>query len=162
MESLTSLSCVELAAAIRERRATCVAAMEATLERAHAVQPNLNCFLRIDDDSALAAAHLADKELARGYLRGPLHGVPMAHKDMYYRRGVVSTCGSRILRETPAPGTAKVLELLDAAGAIQFGVLNMAEFAMGPTGTTGTTAIAATPGTASVSPAARRPGRARR
>jgi aspartyl-tRNA(Asn)/glutamyl-tRNA(Gln) amidotransferase subunit A len=134
MESLTSLSCVELAAAIRERRATCVAAMEATLERAHAVQPNLNCFLRIDDDSALAAAHLADKELARGYLRGPLHGVPMAHKDMYYRRGVVSTCGSRILRETPAPGTAKVLELLDAAGAIQFGVLNMAEFAMGPTG----------------------------
>jgi aspartyl-tRNA(Asn)/glutamyl-tRNA(Gln) amidotransferase subunit A len=58
----------------------------------------------------------------------------MAHKDMYYRRGVVSTCGSKILRDTPAPGTAKVLEYLDAAGAIQFGVLNMAEFAMGPTG----------------------------
>jgi aspartyl-tRNA(Asn)/glutamyl-tRNA(Gln) amidotransferase subunit A len=67
-------------------------------------------------------------------VRGPLHGVPMAHKDMYYRRGVVSTCGSTILRDTPAPGTARVLELLDAAGAIQFGVLNMAEFAMGPTG----------------------------
>ena len=72
--------------------------------------------------------------VARGYLRGPLHGVPMAHKDMYYRRGVVSSCGSKILRDTPAPGTAKVLEHLDAAGAIQFGVLNMAEFAMGPTG----------------------------
>ena len=134
MESLTSLSCVQLAAAIRERRATCVAAMEAVLARAHAVQPKLNCFLRIDDDTALAAAHLADRELARGYVRGPLHGVPMAHKDMYYRRGVISTCGSKILRETPAQGTAKVLELLDAAGAIQFGVLNMAEFAMGPTG----------------------------
>ena len=134
MEPLTHLSCVELAAAIRERRTTCVAAMEATLARARAVQPKLNCFLRIDDDSALAAAHLADKEIARGYVRGALHGVPMAHKDMYYRRGVVSTCGSKILRDTPARGTARVLELLDAAGAIQFGVLNMAEFAMGPTG----------------------------
>jgi aspartyl-tRNA(Asn)/glutamyl-tRNA(Gln) amidotransferase subunit A len=134
MESLTELSCAQLAAAIRERRTTCVAAMEAVLERARAVQPQLNCFLRIDEDTALAAAHLADREIARGYVRGPLHGVPMAHKDMYYRRGVVSTCGSKILRDTPAEGTAKVLEHLDAAGAIQFGVLNMAEFAMGPTG----------------------------
>jgi aspartyl-tRNA(Asn)/glutamyl-tRNA(Gln) amidotransferase subunit A len=134
MESLIQLSCARLAAAIRERRTTCIAAMEAVLERAHAVQPRLNCFLRIDEDSALAAAHLADREIARGYVRGPLHGVPMAHKDMYYRRGVVSTCGSKILRDTPAKGTARVLEHLDAAGAIQFGVLNMAEFAMGPTG----------------------------
>jgi aspartyl-tRNA(Asn)/glutamyl-tRNA(Gln) amidotransferase subunit A len=134
MESLTQLSCAQLAVAIRERRTTCIAAMEAVLERAHSVQPRLNCFLRIDTESALAAAHLADREIARGYVRGPLHGVPMAHKDMYYRRGVVSTCGSKILRDTPAPGTAKVLEHLDAAGAIQFGVLNMAEFAMGPTG----------------------------
>jgi len=132
--SLNSLSCVELAAAIRERRTTCVAAMEAVLERASTVQPKLNCFLRVDADAALAAAHLADREIARGYVRGPLHGVPMAHKDMYYRRGVVSTCGSKILRDTPAAATAKVLEHLDAAGAIQFGVLNMAEFAMGPTG----------------------------
>lgn len=134
MESLIQLSCAQLAAAIRERHTTCVAAMDSVLERAHAVQPRLNCFLRIDADSALAAAHLADREIARGYVRGPLHGVPMAHKDMYYRRGVVSTCGSKILRDTPATGTAKVLEHLDAAGAIQFGVLNMAEFAMGPTG----------------------------
>jgi aspartyl-tRNA(Asn)/glutamyl-tRNA(Gln) amidotransferase subunit A len=134
MESLTSLSCVKLAAAIRGRKTKCVAVMEAVLARARAVQPKLNCFLRIDEETALAAAHLADRELARGYVRGPLHGVPMAHKDMYYRRGVVSTCGSKILRDTPASGTAKVLEHLDAAGAIQFGVLNMAEFAMGPTG----------------------------
>ena len=125
---------MELAAAIRERRTSCVAVMEAVLERAAAVQPKLNCFIRIDAEAALAAAHLADRDVARGYVRGPLHGVPMAHKDMYYRRGVVSTCGSKILRDTPASGTAKVLEYLDAAGAIQFGVLNMAEFAMGPTG----------------------------
>src|SRR5262249_5312607 len=65
--------------------------------------------------------------------RGPLHGVPMAHKDMYYRRGVVSSCGSKILRERPAPATATALERLDAAGAIQFGVLNMTPFGLGPT-----------------------------
>jgi aspartyl-tRNA(Asn)/glutamyl-tRNA(Gln) amidotransferase subunit A len=133
-DQIVSLSCVELAASIRERRTSCVAVMEAVLERAAAVQPKLNCFIRIDAEAALAAAHLADRDIARGYVRGPLHGVPMAHKDMYYRRGVPSTCGSKILRDTPAPGTAKVLEYLDAAGAIQFGVLNMAEFAMGPTG----------------------------
>ena len=134
MDALTSLSCVDLAGAIRQGRTSCMAAMEAVLERAHGVQSKLNCFLRIDDDAALAAAHLADREVARGYLRGPLHGVPMAHKDMYYRRGVASSCGSKILRDVPATATAKVLEHLDAAGAIQFGVLNMAEFAMGPTG----------------------------
>ena len=134
MDALTSLSCTELAAAIREQGTTCGAAMEAVLERARAVQPRLNCFLRIDEDAALAAAHLADREVARGYLRGPLHGVPMAHKDMYYRRGVVSSCGSIIMLDRSARATARVLEHLDAAGAIQFGVLNMAEFAMGPTG----------------------------
>ena len=129
-ERILSLSCRELATAIRERRATAVAAMEAVLERARQVQPKLNCFLRLDEDAALDAARRADREPARG----PLHGVPMAHKDMYYRRGMPSSCGSKILRERPAPSTATVLERLDAAGAIQFGVLNLTEFALGPTG----------------------------
>jgi aspartyl-tRNA(Asn)/glutamyl-tRNA(Gln) amidotransferase subunit A len=115
---ILALSCVQLAAALRERRISAVAAMEAVLERAHEVQPKLNCFLRIDQAPA----------------RGPLHGVPMAHKDMYYRRGTPSSCGSKIVRTRPAPTTATALERLDAAGAIQFGVLNMTEFALGPTG----------------------------
>lgn len=132
--AILELSATELARAIREKRVTCVAAMEAALARMHAVHPKLNCLIRSDDEQALAAAHLADRDLARGAVRGPLHGVPMAHKDMYYRAGVASTCGSRITRERPAPATATALERLDAAGAIQFGVLNMAEFAFGPTG----------------------------
>ncbi len=127
---ICALSCAQLALAIRERRTTALAAMEAVLERARQVLPKLNCFLRIDDAPALDAARLADRQAPRG----PLHGVPMAHKDMYYRRGVVSTCGSKILRERPAPATATALERLDAAGAIQFGVLNMTELALGPTG----------------------------
>ena len=133
-EAILELSAVQIARAIREKRVSCVAAMEAAIARMQAVHPRLNCLIRIDDEHALDAARIADKDLARGALRGPLHGVPMAHKDMYYRQGVISTCGSKILRERPAPSTATVLERLDTAGAIQFGVLNMAEFAFGPTG----------------------------
>jgi aspartyl-tRNA(Asn)/glutamyl-tRNA(Gln) amidotransferase subunit A len=129
-DEILGLSCVELAAAIASRRTTAVAAVEAVLERARKVQPRLNCFLRIDEASALDAARASDRSPARG----PLHGVPLAHKDMYYRRGIASSCGSKILRERPAPATATALERLDAAGALQFGVLNMTEFALGPTG----------------------------
>ena len=131
---ILALSCSQLARALRERRVSCVAAMEAALERASAVQPKLNCFIGTNDGPALAQARLFDQEIGKGKLRGPLHGVPMAHKDMYYRKGVVSSCGSKILRERKAGETATALERLDAAGAIQFGVLNMAEFAFGPTG----------------------------
>ena len=86
-EEILALSCTQLAAAIRERRTTALAAMETVLERAREVQPKLNCFLRIDEARALEAARQADRQPARG----PLHGVPMAHKDMYYREGVASS-----------------------------------------------------------------------
>jgi aspartyl-tRNA(Asn)/glutamyl-tRNA(Gln) amidotransferase subunit A len=131
---ILELSAASLARAIRAGKVSCQVAMEAVIARAGHVQPGLNCFVRIDADQALAAARLADIELARGSVRGPLHGVPMAHKDMYYREGVASSCGSKITVERPAPATATALKRLDAAGAIQFGVLNMAEFAYGPTG----------------------------
>ena len=66
--------------------------------------------------------------------KGPLSGVPLAHKDMFYRAGKVSNCGSKIRKGWVAAETATVLERLDAAGALQIGTLNMAEFAYGPTG----------------------------
>ena len=132
--AILEFSCAGLAQAIRDKQVSAVKAMEATLARAQAVQPKLNSFLRVDTDLALDAARLADRDLARGHLRGPLHGVPMAHKDMYYRKGVASSYGGKIGPSRPAPSTATALERLDAAGAIQFGVLNMAECAFGPTG----------------------------
>lgn len=133
-DEILALSSATLARTIRAGKVTCLAAMESVLARADKVQPTLNCFIRIDHEEALAAARLADAELGRGSVRGSLHGVPMAHKDMYYREGVASSCGSKILRDRPAPSTSTALKRLDAAGAIQFGVLNMAEFAYGPTG----------------------------
>jgi aspartyl-tRNA(Asn)/glutamyl-tRNA(Gln) amidotransferase subunit A len=86
------------------------------------------------DAGALAAAAAADAALARGGAVGPLLGVPLAHKDMFFRKGRVSSFGSAILRDVAADRTACVLELLDAAGALDIARLNMAEFAFGPTG----------------------------
>jgi aspartyl-tRNA(Asn)/glutamyl-tRNA(Gln) amidotransferase subunit A len=124
----------EAARAVQVRQISAVELVEDVLARALAIQPTLNAFLRIDADLARAQARVADAELAHGRTRGALHGVPMAHKDMYYRAGVPSSCGSRIKGEEPEKKTSTALARLDAAGAIQFGVLNMAEFAYGPTG----------------------------
>jgi len=131
---LLALSATGLATQIRAGRVRCVQAMEAVLDRAGETQRRLNGFIRIEAERALSAAHAADRDAVAGRWRGPLHGVPMAHKDMYYRAGEVSTCGSKILRERPAPRTATALARLDAAGAIQFATLNMSEFAFNPAG----------------------------
>jgi len=124
----------ELADAIAAKRISSVEATEACLARIALWQPRVNAFLRIHQDKALAQARAMDAELAAGKRRGPLHGVPMAHKDMYYRKGELSTGGSAIRRDWRPSTTATVLEKLDRAGVVELGFLNMAEFAAGPTG----------------------------
>ena len=98
------------------------------------LQPSTNAFIRIDAEEALTAAARADEAVARGGDLGPLHGVPLAHKDLLYRAGRVSTGGSKILRDRVAPVTATAAERLDRAGAVDLGTLNMVEFAAGGTG----------------------------
>jgi aspartyl-tRNA(Asn)/glutamyl-tRNA(Gln) amidotransferase subunit A len=124
----------EVADAIAARRISSVEATEACLTRIEVWQPRVNAFLRVYRNKALAHARAMDAELAAGKRRGPLHGVPMAHKDMYYRKGELSTGGSAIRKEWVAPVTATVLKKLDSAGVVELGFLNMAEFAAGPTG----------------------------
>jgi len=124
----------EVADAIAAGRLTSVQATEACLARIDIWQPRTNAFLRLHKDKALEQARAMDRELAAGKRRGPLHGVPMAHKDMYYRKGERSTGGSAIRRDWTAPVTATALQKLDAAGVVELGFLNMAEFAAGPTG----------------------------
>jgi aspartyl-tRNA(Asn)/glutamyl-tRNA(Gln) amidotransferase subunit A len=128
--SLADLTLVELTARIARREVSAVEATEAALRRAEALQPKLNAFVALRAEQAMAQARAVDD----GKLEGPLAGAPLAHKDMYYREGQVSSCGSRILRQRPAPSTATALARLDAAGAIDLGGLNMTEFAVGPLG----------------------------
>jgi aspartyl-tRNA(Asn)/glutamyl-tRNA(Gln) amidotransferase subunit A len=90
--------------------------------------------MAIEQDAALAAADAADAALAKGASRGVLHGVPLAHKDMYYDAGKVVTCGSKIRRDFVATTTSTALQRLKDAGTVRLGSLQMAEFAYGPTG----------------------------
>ena len=120
----------ELTARIRRREVSAVEVTAACLERLARLQPILHCAIRIDAEGAMAAAREADRREPVG----PLHGVPLAHKDIFERAGRPMTCGSKILAENVPTRTAAVLRRLDAAGAIDLGTLNMAEFAAGGTG----------------------------
>jgi len=134
MTDPAALSLCEAASAIREGRLRAQALVDACLDRIERLQPSLNCFIAIATASARAQARAADEAVKAGRRLGPLHGVPLAHKDMFYRAGLVCTCGSKIRQDFVPDHTATVLARLDAAGAIELGRLNMAEFAMGPTG----------------------------
>jgi len=129
-----SLSLTEVAGAIAGRRLSSSEVTRACLDRLATHGAALNCVAGLDAEQALAAAARADAELGAGRLRGPLHGVPLAHKDMFYRAGRPSGCGSRIRADFVPDHTATVLERLDAAGALDIARLNMVEFALGPTG----------------------------
>jgi aspartyl-tRNA(Asn)/glutamyl-tRNA(Gln) amidotransferase subunit A len=133
-DDLLELSLTELAAAIRERQLSSYEATRACLDRAQRLQPHVNCFISIEAEGALKAARAADRALKRGDGRGVLHGVPLAHKDLFYRKGCVSTAGAKILRDYRPAVTATVVERIQAAGAIWLGTLNMSEFAGNPTG----------------------------
>src|SRR5436190_5632943 len=128
------LSLTEVAAQIRERQLSSVEATQALLARIEHWQPRLNAFVRIEADEALAAAKEADAQLARSGPKGVLHGVPLAHKDMYYFAGKPAGCGSKIREGWIASQTSTVISHLQSAGAIRIGALHMVEFAMGPTG----------------------------
>ncbi|MSQ18966.1 MAG: amidase [Betaproteobacteria bacterium] len=134
MSDIVESSLTEIAAAIRAKRVSSREVTVACLARIEQWQPKLNCFISLEAEEALAAADAADKDLANGRIRGALHGVPLAHKDMYYRAGKVSTCGSKIRRDWQADTTSTALKRLTDHGALQIGTLNMAEFAYGPTG----------------------------
>jgi aspartyl-tRNA(Asn)/glutamyl-tRNA(Gln) amidotransferase subunit A len=131
---ITTLSLAEIAAAIRTRKVSSVEVTRALLARIATWQPTLNCFVRLEAEAALAQAAAADAALARGDAAGALHGVPLAHKDMYYVAGLLAECGSKIRKGFVASATSTALVRLAAAGTLRLGALHMAEFAYGPTG----------------------------
>ncbi len=128
------LSLTEAAAAIAGRRLSSVEATRASLEALESRGPAYLAVAGLDGERALAAAAACDAELAKGVSRGPLHGVPMAHKDMFYRQGRVCAHGTAVRRDWVSPSTATALARLDAAGAVDLGRLNMVEWALGLTG----------------------------
>jgi aspartyl-tRNA(Asn)/glutamyl-tRNA(Gln) amidotransferase subunit A len=128
------MSLIEVAKAIADKQLSSHEVTRACLHRIAQWQPHLNAFMAIEAEAALEAAGEADAALAKGDNRGALHGVPLAHKDMYYDAGKVVTCGSLIRRDFVATTTSTALQRLKDAGSIRLGSLQMAEFAYGPTG----------------------------
>ncbi len=131
--NLTVLSIAEAAALIVRRQVSPVELTEAYLARIEEHNPLLNAYVTVTVDAARSEAKEAEKEITRGAYRGPLHGIPIALKDLYATKGVRTAAGSKILWDRVPDHDARVTQLLREAGAILLGKTNTHEFAYGVT-----------------------------
>src|SRR6266851_5767221 len=129
-KTLCFLTLGELSELLHKREVTSVEATSAVLDRIHKLNSTLRAYLTMLDDSALRQAQAADKEIAAGKWRGPLHGVPVAVKDLCWTKGVPTTCASGVLRDWRPDSNATVVDRFEAAGAVLLGKLHLTEFAV--------------------------------
>jgi aspartyl-tRNA(Asn)/glutamyl-tRNA(Gln) amidotransferase subunit A len=120
----------ELSSALQAQKVSSVELTQLHLERIRRFNKDLNAFITVDEARALADAHEADARRSKGDT-GPLLGIPVAHKDIFCTRGLLTTCGSKMLANFVSPYDAHVIERFDAAGAVLLGKCNMDEYAMG-------------------------------
>ncbi|KAB7707269.1 Asp-tRNA(Asn)/Glu-tRNA(Gln) amidotransferase subunit GatA [Bacillus aerolatus] len=106
------------------------------LERIEAINPELNAFITVLHEEAMASAAKAEEEIMQGTIKSPLHGIPIGLKDLIYTKGIRTTMGSKIYEDFLPDYDASVVTKLKAAGAIIVGKLNTHEFAYGTTGDT--------------------------
>ncbi|GGF94257.1 amidase [Paenibacillus abyssi] len=132
-KELASKSIGELAPLIASKQLSPVELTQTVLKQAEAYNTEINAFIRIDSDLALESAKKAEAEIMDGSYIGPLHGIPMALKDIFALKGQVSTMGSKIHKDYVADYDATVVANLKEAGAIMTGTLNMHEYAWGGT-----------------------------
>jgi len=121
----------ELAQRLRRREVSAVEITQECLERIERLNPALNAFITVMADSALAEARTAEAEILRGEWRGPLHGVPVALKDLIDTAGVRTTAGSALYKDRVPNQDAEVVRRLRQAGAVIVGKNNLHEFAYG-------------------------------
>ncbi len=132
-DELTRLGVAELAGRIAAREVSPVQAVQASLDRIERLDGHYRAFISVYADQALAQAGAAEAAVAAGGALGPLHGVPLAVKDLFQVAGTQRTCGSQVFRETVTEDATSVARLRQA-GAIVLGLLNLHEFAFGPVG----------------------------
>jgi len=126
---LPFLSASALSKLMAAKEVSPVEATEAYLERIESLDSTLRAFVTVTADAALAAAKVAEQEIAQGNHRGPMHGVPVAIKDQIYTQGVLTTGGSPVFNDHIPTINATVVDRLSSAGAVLLGKLNMTEFA---------------------------------
>ncbi len=123
----------ELAPLLERGDVSPVEVTKACLERIAALDAQINAFITVLPDSVLEEANQAEREIRNGVYRGPLHGIPIAHKDLYYTAGVRTTAASKILADFVPDDDATAVAKLKQAGTVLLGKLNMHEFAAGGT-----------------------------
>jgi len=128
---LCFLSATELTRLIRTREVSCEEVMRAHLEQIERVNPMVNAIVTLLPERALDGARMADAAIASGQLVGPLHGLPVAHKDLLVTKGIRTTFGSPIYQDFVPDTDAILVERLRAAGAITIGKTNTPEFGAG-------------------------------
>ncbi|MBI2847344.1 MAG: Asp-tRNA(Asn)/Glu-tRNA(Gln) amidotransferase subunit GatA [Chloroflexi bacterium] len=127
------LTLSQLSRLVRNRDVSPLEVTKAALARIDEVNPRVNAYITILEDTALKSARDAEKAIASGNYLGPLHGVPVALKDIFWIKGVRTTAGSRILADFVPRQDATVVKRLKESGAIFLGTLNLHEFAMSHT-----------------------------
>jgi aspartyl-tRNA(Asn)/glutamyl-tRNA(Gln) amidotransferase subunit A len=127
------MTIVEAGRRLRAHEVSAVELLDECLGRIAALNPALCAFITVTEEGAREAARQADRELARGLDRGPLHGIPVAAKDVFLTRGVRTTAGSRLLADYVPDHDAAAVERLGEAGAVLVGKTNMHELAYGIT-----------------------------
>ena len=130
---LTALTLSDISARIHAREVSCQEVARAQLDRIARLEPTVNGYVAVHEERALAQARAADALLAAGVDHGPLHGVPIAVKDLYAERGIPSSAGSSILADWEPDEDSTAVYKLRQAGAIIIGRANMDEFAFGGT-----------------------------
>lgn len=128
---LAFLPLAALAELVRTRRVTSMELTRLSLERLKRHDPVLECVVTLTEERALRQAAAADREIAAGSYRGPLHGIPWGAKDLLSVPGYPTTWGSAIYKDQVSDTTATVVERLDAAGAVLVAKLTLGELAMG-------------------------------
>ena len=123
------LTAADAAERIRRGTLSPVALVEACLARIGATEEKLQAWVTVDREGALKVARQCDEEARRGHFRGPLHGVPIGVKDIYYVGGMRCTAGSKVLPDFVAPFDAASVARLRQAGAIILGKTQTTEFA---------------------------------
>ena len=128
---LCFLPAVELARLLRSREISARQVLIAHLEQIERVNPKVNAIVTLVAEQALAEADSRDEATMRGEIRGPLHGLPIAHKDLQPTRGIRTTFGSPLYRDFVPEADSLVVERIKAAGAITIGKTNTPEFGAG-------------------------------
>jgi aspartyl-tRNA(Asn)/glutamyl-tRNA(Gln) amidotransferase subunit A len=129
-QALHTQTLAELAKGLSDGEFSSRELIEILLSRIEEHGTSLNAFISVTADQALAVADASDKARSKGEA-GTLGGLPIVYKDIFCTKGVLTTCGSRILQNFVSPYNATVVERLSSAGAVMLGKTNMDEFAMG-------------------------------